>query len=161
VTAEENKAAAIRVAAEFGFDPVPGEDGWFVWGPRANGHFNTLYDPIQVRPLGDGRAIVRFMPQKVLTSANGTMHGGGLLGFIDIALFAGARGCGILGSGWAVTLDLSTQFLGPARHGIAIDAEVELLRETGRLLFLRGLVTQEGESVASFSATVRKSSARA
>jgi acyl-coenzyme A thioesterase PaaI-like protein len=159
--AEANKAAAIRIAADFGFDPLPGEDGWFVWGPREDGRFNTLYDPILVRPLDGNRALVRFTPQRVLTSANGTMHGGGLLGFIDIALFAGARGCGVLDSGWAMTLDLSTQFIGPARHGVAIDAEVELLRETGRLLFLRGVVTQEEESVASFSATVRKSSARA
>ena len=39
-------------------------------------------------------------------------------------------------------------------------ARVELLRETGRLLFLRGLVVQEAGTVASFSGTVRKSTGK-
>jgi acyl-coenzyme A thioesterase PaaI-like protein len=34
----------------------------------------------------------------------------------------------------------------------------EVLRETGRLVFLRGLVVQEDETVASFTGTVRKPS---
>ncbi len=56
-----------------------------------------------------------------------------------------------------MTLDLSTQFIGGGRIGEPIEAQVELLRETGRLLFLRGLVVQDEEKIASFSATIRKS----
>ncbi len=155
---EERHAPLERRTPEFGFDPDPAAPGWFIWGPRENGHFNTLYDPVRVQRLDDGRALVRIVPQELLTSANGTIHGGAMLGFIDIALFAGARGCGVRAE-WAVTLDLASHFIGPARHGVALDAEVELLRETGRLLFLRGLVMQQGERVAAFSATVRKATA--
>jgi hypothetical protein len=35
---------------------------------------------------------------------------------------------------------------------------VELLRETGRLAFLRGLIVQDDDIVASFEGTVRKAS---
>ena len=42
-----------------------------------------------------------------------------------------------------------------------MEARVELLRETGRLLFLRGLVVQgdDAEVMAEFSGTIRKPSA--
>jgi hypothetical protein len=39
---------------------------------------------------------------------------------------------------------------------VALDAEVELLKETRRLLFLRGLVVQCGDKIAAFSGTIRK-----
>jgi len=62
-----------------------------------------------------------------------------------------------------VTLDLSTQFVGAGRVGEPLDAVVELVRETGRLIFLRGLVVQgEGDShiVLSFAGTIRKASGK-
>ena len=37
-------------------------------------------------------------------------------------------------------------------------ADVELLRETGRLMFLRMLITQDGAPVAASTATIRKAS---
>ncbi|MBU0823634.1 MAG: PaaI family thioesterase, partial [Alphaproteobacteria bacterium] len=64
-------------------------------------------------------------------------------------------------AGHSVTLDLSTQFVGAGRVGEPLDAVVELVRETGRLIFLRGLVVQgEGDShiVLSFAGTIRKAS---
>jgi acyl-coenzyme A thioesterase PaaI-like protein len=79
-----------------------------------------------------------------------------MLGFIDVALFGGARALGVLGSQRVVTLDLSTQFIGATRLGVPLEARVELLRETGHLIFLRGLVVQEEAIVASFTGTVRK-----
>jgi len=35
-----------------------------------------------------------------------------------------------------------------------------LLRETGRLMFMRGLLVQSGDMVLSFSGTIRKASKR-
>jgi acyl-coenzyme A thioesterase PaaI-like protein len=83
------------------------------------------------------------------------VHGGAILTFIDMALFAGGRMAGA-DVNRAVTLDLSTRFLSPGRIGVPLDAEVELLRETGRLIFLDGRVTQDGELVASFTGALRK-----
>jgi len=80
------------------------------------------------------------------------------MAFIDCALFAGAHGCGVLTVGTAQTIDCNVQFVGPGRPGTPLDAEVELLRETGRMLFLRGLLVQDDTTVAAFSATIRKPS---
>ena len=83
------------------------------------------------------------------------VHGGAILTFIDMALFAGGRLAGAKVVR-AVTLDLSTRFLLPGRIGVPLDAEVELLRETKRLAIMQGKVVQEGELVAAFSGTLRK-----
>ncbi len=67
---------------------------------------------------------------------------------------------GLIEAGTAVTLDLSTQFLGAGAVDIPLDAEVELLRETKRLLFLRGLVVQGNNRIAAFAGTIRKPTVR-
>ena len=60
----------------------------------------------------------------------------------------------------SVTLGIETQFIGPGDASKPLDAVVQILRETRRLGFLRGLVEQDEALVAGFSATVRKPSAR-
>ena len=67
-------------------------------------------------------------------------------------------------AGMAVTLELSTQFIGAGRLDEPLDAVVEIMRETRRLLFLRGEVVQgddDSHLVAAFSGLVRKPSRRA
>jgi hypothetical protein len=41
-----------------------------------------------------------------------------------------------------------------------LEAEVELLKETGRLLFMRGIVSQGESRIAAFSGTIRKPTKR-
>jgi acyl-coenzyme A thioesterase PaaI-like protein len=67
---------------------------------------------------------------------------------------------GLIEAGTAVTLDLSVQFIGAGLVDEPLDAEVELLKETGRLLFMRGLVLQGETRVAAFSGTIRKPTKR-
>ena len=71
-------------------------------------------------------------------------------------MFGASRMFGLIEAGTAVTLDLSVQFIGAGVIGEALDAEVELLKETGRLLFMRGLVVQGENRIAAFSGTIRK-----
>ena len=59
-------------------------------------------------------------------------------------------------AGRSVTLGLETQFIGAGDAAKPLDAVVEVLRETRRIGFLRGLVEQDEALIASFSATVRK-----
>ena len=82
-------------------------------------------------------------------------HGGAILTFIDMAMFAGGYAAGA-DIAYSVTLDLSAQFLSPGRLGRPLDCTVELLRETKRLAFLRGLVVQDEVAVAAWSGTLRK-----
>ena len=98
-----------------------------------------------------------MFPTRVHTNLQDAIHGGTTLGFIDVALFAASRMFGLIEAGTAVTLDLSTQFIGAGRLGEPLDAEVELLRETRRLIFMRGLVVQGDNKVAAFAGTIRKS----
>lgn len=141
----------------FSFDDDPELPGWKRWQLRDRGRFNSTFDPLHVR-VEDGIARVRITPRREHSNMRDHVHGGALLGFIDIALFAAARGLWVLQAGGAVTLDLSAQFIGGSAIGEPLEARIELLRETGRMLFLRGLVVQDGwPTVASFTGTLRKS----
>ena len=83
-----------------------------------------------------------------------------VLALIDMALFACSRMLGIVEAGTAVTLDLSVQFIGAGKPGTPCDAVTEVLKETRRLVFLRGVVEQgEGNLIAAFSGTIRKPTA--
>jgi acyl-coenzyme A thioesterase PaaI-like protein len=138
----------------------PDAPGWKRWELRNTAHrFNAFIGPIRVKPE-DGIVRVRMLPEVRHSNLREQVHGGALLGFIDVVLFAAARGFGVLTAGPASTVDLSVQFIAGGTVGEPLEARVELLRETGRMLFLRGLVVQSHGTIASFSGTVRKPSAR-
>jgi len=135
--------------------PDPDHPGWWSWAVRTDNRFNQVIGTLLVRENGPGRGICRMFPDESHSNLGDMVHGGAILTFIDMALFAGGRMAGAEVNR-AVTLDLSTRFLSPGRIGVPLDAEVELLRETGRLIFLDGRVTQEDELVASFTGALRK-----
>jgi len=142
----------------FSYEDDPDAPGWKRWQFRDSTRFNAFLEPLQVR-VEDDVARVRMLPRHEHSNMRGDVHGGALLGFMDVALFAGARGLGVLHAGGAVTLDLSAQFIGGGQIGLPLEARIELLRETSRMLFMRGLIVQDASPViASFTGTLRKSS---
>ncbi|MDB5680977.1 MAG: phenylacetic acid degradation protein [Sphingomonas bacterium] len=142
----------------FNYDDDPDAPGWKRWQFRDPTRFNSFLEPLQVRLEGD-IARVRMMPGLQHSNMRDNVHGGALLGFMDVALFAASRAFGVLSAGGAVTLDLSAQFIGGGVIGEPLEARIELLRETSRMLFLRGLIVQENTpTIASFTGTLRKSS---
>lgn len=149
--------APAPVPGNRGTGDVPGHPGWRRWSMRDPTRFVTLLGELMVRTDG-GTVRVRMTPEHRHSNMRDNVHGGALLGFIDVALFAASRELGLITAGTAVTLDLSTQFIGGGRIGEPIEAQVELLKETGRLLFLRGLVVQgdRHDRIAAFSGTIRK-----
>ena len=143
----------------FAYEDDPDMPGWKRWQFRDTTRFNAFIEPVHVR-VEHGVARVRMVPGHRHSNMRDAVHGGALLGFMDVALFAASRGFGCLSAGGAVTLDLSAQFIGAGRIGVPLEARLDLLRETGRLLFLRGLIVQDDEpTIASFAATLRKASA--
>lgn len=104
-------------------------------------------------------ARVRMFPEHIHSNMNGVVHGGVILSLVDVAMFAGASL--ILGASLerAVTVDLNNQFLAPGDLARPLDALVEVTKETGRMVFARGLVVQEDDQVAAFSGILRKLSA--
>lgn len=147
-------------APHFTYQPAPDHPGWMTWELADSTRFNSLFGPFLTRVDGN-IARVRMTPAHIHSNLSGRMHGGALMGFIDIALFAASRGFGLIEAGTAVTVDMTTQFVGGARIGEPVEAQVELLQQTRRLLFLRGLVVQgmDEERIAGFSATIRKPTA--
>ena len=139
----------------FVYDDDPELPGWKRWQFRDATRFNAFIEPLHVR-VDDGIARVRMLPRRDHSNMRDTVHGGALLGFMDVALFAAARGFAVLGAGGAVTVDLLAQFIDGGAIGLPLEARIELLRETGRMLFLRGLIVQEERTIASFTGTLRK-----
>ena len=65
--------------------------GWMTWTLNDPTRFNSLFGPFLLKVEGT-LARVRMQPAQVHTNLSGRIHGGALLGFIDIALFAASRG---------------------------------------------------------------------
>ncbi|MEM8827681.1 MAG: hotdog domain-containing protein, partial [Pseudomonadota bacterium] len=61
-----------------------------------------------------------------------------------------------LDGGPAVTLTCNTEFVGAGRFGTPVDGTGEIIRAARRTIFLRGLVTQEGETLCIWSGVLRK-----
>jgi acyl-coenzyme A thioesterase PaaI-like protein len=136
-------------------EPDPDHPGWWTWEVGNNDRFNAAIGKLIVRSDGPGRARCRMFPDARHQNINAVVHGGALLTLIDMTMFAGGHMAGVSNPG-GVTLDLSTQFISPAELGQPLDSTIELLRETGRLAFMRGLVLQGDRTVAAWSGTLRK-----
>ncbi|HEV2748691.1 MAG TPA: PaaI family thioesterase [Allosphingosinicella sp.] len=141
-------------------EPDPDHPGWWSWEVADSDRFNGAVGKLLVRADGPGWATCRMFPERRHSNLGDMVHGGAILTFIDMALFAGGRlaGADVIR---AVTLDCSVRFLSPGRIGVPLDAEVELLRETKRLAFFAGRIVQEGERVAHFTGALRKFTRRA
>ena len=116
-------------------EPAPDHPGWTTWMLRDDTRFNTaILGRLLVKPAGDGKAWVRMFPEQRHSNFADNIHGGTILGFIDVALFGASHQMDLLHGGPHVTLDLSTQFIGAGKINIPLDAEVERL--AGAIRFL-------------------------
>ncbi|MEW4447865.1 PaaI family thioesterase [Qipengyuania sp. JC766] len=143
----------------FACEPIDGEPGWYSWDMKDRTRFNAVaLGPLRLRQDGD-KARLRLMPEQRHTNLQEMIHGAVTLSLIDVALFAAMHALRQSDAGMGVTLELSTQFIAAGRTDMPLDAVVEVLRETGRLMFLRGQVVQgedDDHVVASFSGLIRK-----
>ena len=150
---------------DFLHEPAVDHPGWFTWNLTDQTRFNSqtmgrMLVRQETLPGGNPSVRLRMFPERQHSNLLDAVHGGVTLALIDISLFTGIRL--ILGAdaGGSVTLDLSTQFIGAGRIGQPLDAVSEVLRETRRLVFVRGVIEQGGHLVAAYNGTVRKPSVR-
>lgn len=142
--------------------PVTGQPGWSTWSPIDKDNYNAFLGVMHVRAGGDGlpdnMGRVRMFPEKRHRNLGNVVHGGTMMGFIDCALFGAMRALKLGQVGPAVTVELQTQFVGAAQMDAFLEARVEPIKETGSMLFMRGLVVQGDAaiSVASFSSIIKK-----
>ncbi len=135
------------------------EGKWAGWAAWSDPHPDTFLQAIgrgYLKAMGPGKAHVALETRLSHRNRLDTLHGGMIAAFADHAFFGGLWAMGHEYQINGVTIDLSLQYLGAGKVGPDLLAEVELLRETGRLMFLRMLITQDGESVAAATATLRK-----
>ncbi len=148
----------IHIHAAIRHEPDPDHPGWLTWDVHGEPSFNASLGRLLVRRGEPGFGWCRIFPDESHRNLGNALHGGAIMTFIDLALYAGGAMAGAR-TAPAVTLDCSVQFLAPGRLGAPVDAEVQLLRETGRLVFLRGRILQAELLVASFAGSLRKLSA--
>lgn len=145
----------------FSCDPDPENPGWHSWLMTDLTRFNGAVLGKQIaRTEGPDTARLRMFPQHVHGNTGGRVHGGIVLALADVSLFSAAFLLRGIDAGRSMTIDLAAQFIGAGDLAKPLDAVVELLRETGRMVFLRGLIVQDDDIVASFSGTIRKPSTR-
>ncbi len=119
-------------------------EGWVRMGGT---HFNATAGPYWVRKDEAGRQVGLLSEEGHGNGHVGTVHGGVLMTFADIALGMGVvdaantRDC--------VTLQLQMQFVATAKIGSFITCRPELVRRTSQVVFMRGLIMAGDRTVAS------------
>jgi uncharacterized protein (TIGR00369 family) len=129
--------------------------GWYSWGEFPRGSFAAATGKLLFKPDGEKRALCRMFPTEGHMNMGGSIHGGAVMSFIDMAMFAGGH-CAGMARGHYVTLDLTTHFLARGKAGSPLDAHVELVRQTAGHAFLQGVVRQDGEPCYSFTGTLKR-----
>ncbi len=133
----------------------PQHAGWYSWGDFPRGSFAAATGKLLFRPDGPNRGLARMLVTDAHLNLGGSIHGGAVMSFIDMAMFAGGR-CAGMAEGHYVTLDLTTHFIARGRPGVPLDAHVELVTQTRGHAFLQGVCTQDGEPCYSFTGTLKR-----
>ena len=130
--------------------------GWYSWGDPAPDTFVGATGKFIFRPEGEGQGRVRWFPDNSHLNIGGSIFGGAILSFIDMALFAGGR-CAGMGEGHYVTLDCATHFIARGEVNVPMDAVVRLVGQTkGGHVFLSGHCEQDGRTTHSFTGTLKR-----
>ena len=133
-----------------------GEEGWYTWNLLDRTRYNTdALGEMWVRAEA-GQCRLRMFPERRHTNLGDNIHGAVSLGLTDIALFATMHMLGHGDAGPSVTVELSSQFVGPGDPSVPLDAVTEITQETGRMMFARGRCMQGDQVVTSYSGIVRK-----
>ena len=146
---------AEDVGLPTGAQPDADNPGWYSWGDFPRGSFASATGRLLFKPDGPGRGICRMFPTEAHQNMGGSIHGGAVMSFIDMAMFAGGRCAGMM-QGHYVTLDMTTHFLARGQVGIPLDAHVELVKQTRSHVFLQGVVRQGEDACYSFTGTLKR-----
>ena len=125
--------------------------GWYTWIPVDD--FEDHTGPFYCRPE-QGGYLCGFIPGAKNRNGGGNIHGGALMTFADYALFVLAGGMDTAVHG--VTATMNCEFVGAAVPGRMLTARGEVVRAGGSLVFVRGMIDDEGRNVLAFSATIKR-----
>ena len=127
------------------------DEGWEKW--EGIDPFEDHCGPMYFKKI-DGNNVSRMVLEEKHMNGQGNVHGGVLMTFADYALFVIARDQ-LEGIG-AVTVSFNCDFIGPGEIGDLLESEGEIVRETGRMLFVRGMITRSDDILLRYSGILRK-----
>ena len=116
------------------------------WEAFTDPGFIAHVGPVYHRTV-DGRKEFAFRTDARHGNLVGIVHGGMLLTFADRALSIVVRDA--IEGAPAVTIEMSSQFVGAAQIGDLIETVPEIVRQTSSLVFVRGTLTSRGRSLAA------------
>ena len=76
-----------RIGLPTGVTEDPDHPGWYSWGDFPKGSFAAATGRLLFRPDGPGRGTCRMFPTERHQNMGGSLHGGAVMSFIDMALF--------------------------------------------------------------------------
>lgn len=128
--------------------------GWALFDVRGTGTWAEQWEPIAYQSVGSDRITFRLVLRPGHGNRLGGVHGGFLAGLGEhcLGMLAEARTPRLD----TVTISVAFDYPSGAVTTLPLDGEVELLRETGRMMFVRLLIRQEERVVLSGSGTLRK-----
>lgn len=120
--------------------------------PRRFGDgFIAVNGPLYVKKLERG-ILLGFRVEARHCNPMGICHGGMISTFCDMLLPISAHYLSDdLGRRFLPTINLQVDFLAPSPKGAWVQGEAQLLRATRSMVFMQGLVTADGQSVARAS----------
>lgn len=127
---------------------------WAGWSYYPGGDpFEDLAGPFYFR-VDDQGPVSAFKVEKKHLNGGNFLHGGCFMTFADFALFVIARDA--LTDQHAVTATFNGEFVGAAYEGQVVECRGDVVKNARSMVFVRGLMTVEGEPIMSFSATLKK-----
>lgn len=125
--------------------------GWHNWSGET--FENTTAGPFYFKDV-DGENVSRFRAAQKHMNADGVMNGGCLMSFADFALFAIPKdhiddNCG-------VTVAFNCEFISGPVVGALMEARGEIIRAGNSIIFVRGIITGDGQICLNFSGTIKK-----
>jgi hypothetical protein len=78
-----------------GATPDPENPGWFSWGDFPRSSFAAATGRLLFKPDGPRRGITRMFPTEDHMNMGGSIHGGAIMSFIDMSMFAGGLCAGM------------------------------------------------------------------
>lgn len=113
------------------------------------GGFNLFIGPLYRLPDGEDGALKRFAfaaADKHMNSV-GSVHGGMLMAFVDVAMSRTSRL--VSGAARCSTVSLSVDFVSPGRLGDLIEARIRSPRQTRTMVFLTGELVAGNRTLVS------------
>jgi acyl-coenzyme A thioesterase PaaI-like protein len=118
--------------------------GWKAWHARPEGRFVDGLGDVYYRdePFAGGPGILTAI-ETARRHANGLgfLHGGFLMAFVDVTMFATIRH--MLNTQAGVTLQCSTDFIGAGAIGKPLEGRGHIVKETGKMIWVAGTLTQD------------------